>query len=125
MFVRFTKRKGNPDVVYRRAVAINGTYLVQEGDDIVAYAMLRNREKVESGEDKYPMYRIWVVVCNHTSELERYVKRFIGNSGKWEHEDYKRRIYNVTYVGKEGFFNSSRFKVIRCDIQSICKTKEL
>jgi hypothetical protein len=84
-----------------------------------------NRKKVKSGEDKYPMYRIWVVDCNHTSELERYVKRFIGNSGKWEHEDYRRRIYNVTYVGKEGFFNSSRFKVIRCDIQSICKTKEL
>lgn len=125
MFVRFTKRKGSPDVIYRRAVAINGTYLIQEGDDIVAYAMLRNREKVESGEDKYPMYRIWVVDCNHISELERYVKRFIGNSGKWEHEDYRRRIYNVTYVEKEGFFNSSRFKVIRCDIQSICKTKEL
>lgn len=120
MFVRFTKRNGNPDVVYRRAVAINSTYIVQEGDDIVAYGMLRNRKKVESGEDKYPMYRIWVVDCNHTTELERYVKRFIGNSGKWEHEDYRRRIYNVIYVDREKL-NSSTFGILKFDLQSICK----
>ena len=111
MFVRFTKRKGSPDVIYRRAVAINGTYLVQEGDEIVAYAILTNQVRLLECDDKYPKYRIWVMECDHTEELERYVKRFIGNSAKWEQENYKRRFYDVVRF-KQGIFSKSNFKIV-------------
>ena len=93
MFVRFTKRGGDPNRVYRRAVAINGTYLIQNGDEIVAYARCENKNALKDNADKYPIYKIWV--SSGDEELVRYVKRFIGNSAKWENENYKRRMYKV------------------------------
>jgi hypothetical protein len=104
MFVRFSKRKGNPENErsYRRAVALNNTYLVQEGENIVAFGRLRHNSRKE--------YRIWVVSCNHTAELERYVKRFIGNSAKWENQAHTRRRYEVLYVGQEEM-NNTKFSI--------------
>ena len=61
MFVRFTKRNGNPNRVYRRAVAINGTYLVQEGNNIVAYAYLSNKTNLQMGTAKCPVYRCVII----------------------------------------------------------------
>ena len=110
MFVRFSKRRGNPEneKSYRRAVAINNTYLVQEGDDIVAFGRLKRNSSTE--------YKIWVVDCNHTTELERYVKRFIGNSVKWENTPSVvriRRKYKILYIGQE-VMNNLKF-MIRVD----------
>lgn len=96
MFVRFTKRSGDPNRVYRRAVAINGTFLVQHGDKIVAYARCENKNALKDNTDKCPIYKIWV--SSDDEELIRYVKRFIGNSAKWENENYKRRIYQVVVL---------------------------
>ena len=104
MFVRFSKRSGNPENEknYRRAVAINGTYLVQEGENIVAFGRLKHN----SDRD----YKIWVVDCDHTTELERYIKRFIGNSAKWEKQPSIRRKYNVIYIGQDDM-NLIKFRI--------------
>ena len=111
MFVRFTKRGGNPNRVYRRAVAINGTYLVQEGDKIVAYARLKNRCNLKDGTDKYPVYKCFIVGDgDKTTEVERYLKRFIGNSAKWENETYKRRVYECIGVTQDAL-DDSDFKI--------------
>lgn len=98
MFVRFSKRNGSSENEknYRRAAAINNTYLVQEGKNIVAFGYLKNNSSTE--------YKIWVVDCDHTSELERYIKRFIVNSIKWENSSSigcTRRKYEVLYIGQE------------------------
>lgn len=112
MFVRFSKRNGNAEneKKYRRAVAINNTYLFQEGDDIVGFARLANRNWLMGGSGKTPNYRMWVLDCDHTSELERYFKRFIGNSAKWENQNYGKRKYSITYCGKEEL-KQERFKI--------------
>ena len=104
MFVRFSKRNGNPENErnYRRAVAINSTYLVQEGNDIVAFGRLKSNSQNE--------YDIWIVDNNHTDVIERYTKRFIGNSIKWENQSSVKRKYNVTYVGQSEI-NNFNFKI--------------
>jgi hypothetical protein len=107
MFVRFSKRNGNPnnEKKYRRAVAIGNTYLVQEGENIVAFGRLKHNSSRE--------YKIWVVDCDHTTELERYVKRFIGNSVKWENVSSVgciRRKYNVLYIGQDEM-NNHKFSI--------------
>lgn len=99
MFVRFTKTAGNPNRNYRRAVAINGTFLVQEANKILAYAELYNVSELETLIERVPHYRIWCLNCENKAEIERYIKRFIGNSCKWEgNTKYKRRRYSIVYV---------------------------
>lgn len=95
MFVRFSKRNGasKNERNYRRAVAINNTYLLQEGDNIVAFGRIKHNSQRE--------YKVWIVDCDHTAELERYIKRFIGNSAKWENQPSMRRKYNVIYIGQD------------------------
>lgn len=104
MFVRFSRRNNNPknEKSYRRAVALNNTYLVQEGDNIVAFGRLRHNSDRE--------YKVWVVNCDHTAELERYIKRFIGNSAKWENQPSIRRKYNVLYISQEEM-NHTKFSI--------------
>ncbi len=104
MFVRFSRRNNNPknEKSYRRAVALNSTYLVQEGDNIVAFGRLRHNSDRE--------YKVWVVNCDHTAELERYIKRFIGNSAKWENQPSIRRKYNVLYTSQEEM-NHTKFSI--------------
>lgn len=107
MFVRFSKRNGSSENEknYRRAASIGNTYLVQEGNNIVAFGMLKCNSSTE--------YKIWVVDCDHTSELERYTKRFIGNSIKWEDSspiECARRKYEVLYIGQEEM-NKHKFSI--------------
>lgn len=107
MFVRFSKRNGNPnnEKRYRRAVALGNTYLVQEGDNIIAFGKLKYNSTIE--------YEIWIVNNNHTTEIERYIKRFIGNSIKWEKSSYIkniRRKYNTLYISQEEM-NTLKFNI--------------
>lgn len=104
MFVRFSRRNNDPknEKSYRRAVALNNTYLVQEGDNIVAFGRLRHNSDRE--------YKVWVVNCDHTAELERYIKRFIGNSAKWENQPSIRRKYDVLYTSQEEM-NHTKFSI--------------
>lgn len=112
MFVRFTKRNGNPNRVYRRAVAINGTYLVQEGNDIVAYAYLSNKTSLQMGTAKCPVYRCVIIGDgDKCADVERYLKRFIGNSAKWENETYKKRVYDCVCVTQDSL-NDAAFKIV-------------
>jgi len=112
MFVRFTKRNGNPNRVYRRAVAINGTYLVQEGNDIVAYAYLSNKHALKMGTEKKPIYKCFIIGNgDKCADVERYIKRFIGNSAKWENETYKKRVYDCICVTQEGL-NDTDFQIM-------------
>lgn len=104
MFVRFSRRNNDSknEKSYRRAVALNNTYLVQEGDNIVAFGRLRHNSDRE--------YEVWVVDCDHTTELERYIKRFIGNSAKWENQPSIRRKYNVLYTSQKEM-NYTKFSI--------------
>lgn len=110
MFVRFSKKNGSSNPVYRKAVAINNTYLIQEGNTYMAYAYLHNASS-------NPVYRIFINGSSdeHTKDIERYTKRFIGNSFKWEKQESKRRKYEVHYIEKdfmEGFTILHTIKVI-------------
>jgi len=112
MFVRFTKRNGNPNRVYRRAVAINGTYLVQEGNNIVAYAYLSNKTNLQMGTAKCPVYRCVIIGDgDKCADVERYIKRFIGNSAKWENETYKKRVYDCVCVTQDSL-NKTDFQIV-------------
>lgn len=112
MFVRFSKRSGNPNRVYRRAVAINGTYLVQDGNDIVAYAYLSNQLALKMGREKNPIYKCVIIGDgDKCADVERYLKRFIGNSAKWENETYKKRVYDCVCVTQESL-NDAAFKIV-------------
>ena len=107
MFVRFSKRNSSSENEknYRRAASIGNTYLVQEGKNIVAFGRLKRNSSTE--------YKIWVVDCDHTSELERYIKRFIVNSIKWENSSSigcTRRKYEVLYIGQEEM-NKHKFSI--------------
>lgn len=96
MFVRFSKKNGSSNPVYRKAVAINNTYLIQEGDIYMAYAFLcENKDK--------SIYKIYIngVQNEHTKDIERYTKRFIGNSLKWEKQASRRNKYEVYYMEKD------------------------
>lgn len=108
MFVRFSKRKGNSENEkrYRRAVSIGNTYLVQEGNNIIAFGRLKHNSFTE--------YIVWVIDCDHTTEIERYIKRFIGNSIKWDNPLLSRknirRKYKILYIGQEEI-NSFKFNI--------------
>ena len=94
MFLRFTKRNGNADKEYRRAVFLNNTILVQHGDSIVAFAYLKT---IEGSIGHY----VIEVVRNdgvNDKEVASYVKRFIGNAQKWENDGFARRRYDVKTV---------------------------
>lgn len=108
MFVRFSRRNGDEEAIYSRAVAINNTYLMQRGNDIVAYAYLSdvNREKDVA---TYTVCISREFNEEITDSVERYIKRFIGNSATWEGSECRRRRYNVTYVAK---FDKDNFKII-------------
>lgn len=94
MFLRFTKRNGKADRVYRRAVFLNNSILVQHGDDIVAFAYLK------TAEGSVGHYVIEVAANNDadSEEVSRYVKRFIGNAKKWETMEFSKRRYDVRTV---------------------------
>lgn len=94
MFLRFTKKNGKADRVYRRAVFLNDSILVQHGDCIVAFAYLK------SAEGSVGHYVIEVASDGVTDceEISRYVKRFIGNAKKWENGGFGRRRYEVKVV---------------------------
>lgn len=107
LFVRFFKRCGDATKdlnksksyrSYRRAVCVGNTYLVQDGDKIVAYAYFDG--------DKF---NILVVDCENTQDYVRYTKRFIGNSATWTGRQYKKRKYNVVITDKPA---NSKFKII-------------
>lgn len=112
MFVRLTKKNGNPNRVYCRAVAINGTYLVQEGNNIVAYAYLTNKTNLQMRTAKCPVYRC-VIIGNgdKCAKVERYIKRFIRNSAKQENETYKKRVYDCVCVTQDSL-NDAAFKIV-------------
>ena len=96
MFVRFSKRQGDSDKIYRRGVSLNNTYLIQDGNDIVAYAYLK---KVDGNINIYSLQIVGDKNKKQTKDIERYTKRFIRNSQKWESDTIKqRRKYNVKYV---------------------------
>lgn len=104
MFVRFSKRNGDANKVYRRAVAINNTYLVQDGNDIVAYG------KLKEITDKLSIYEILIKDCDKKDDYERYMKRFIGNSIKWDDkQETKRRKYKVGY----GDLTKMNFQIVK------------
>ncbi len=112
MFLRFTKRNGKADRVYRRAVFLNDTILVQHGDDIVAYAYLQSA----SGNTGHFVIEVTAGAGGERVDCEevvRYVKRFIGNAGKWERSAFARRTYEVNAVDR-----------LDMGIFSLCKTTE-
>lgn len=94
MFLRFTKRNGKADRVYRRAVFLNNTILVQHGDSIVAFAYLKTID------GSIGHYVIEVVRDDglDSKDVASYVKRFIGNAQKWENDGFARRRYEVKVV---------------------------
>jgi len=97
MFLRYTKKNGNADRVYRRAVFLNNSVLVQHGDGIVAFAYLK------SSEGSLGRYVIEVASVSNggavdCEEVSRYVKRFIGNSKKWESAGFTKRRYETKVV---------------------------
>lgn len=85
------------NAIYRRAVAVNNTYLVQDNNDIVAYGYLMSLDR--SANARYKVYVANTDNSEYNKEIERYIKRFIGNSAKWEHQIINRRTYSVTLMG--------------------------
>ncbi len=106
MFLRFTKRNGKADRVYRRAVFLNNSILVQHGDSIVAYAYLKAAE----GRTGHYVIEVATDAVADIDEVSRYVKRFIGNAKKWEDTEFTRRRYDVRAVDRMdlGMFSIQR-----------------
>lgn len=109
MFVRFSKRNGNPNRSYNRGVSVNGTYLIQFGTEIVAYGYLK------SDDGNVAEYHIKVLGKEGEERAEsivNYTKRFIGNSQKWEKpsEPNKRRRYKISYTEN---ISSESFRIKR------------
>ena len=96
MFLRFTKRNGKADRVYRRAVFLNNSILVQHGDSIVAFAYLKAAE----GSTGHYVIEVATDAAADCAEVSRYVKRFISNARKWEGTGFDRRRYEVKEVGR-------------------------
>lgn len=94
MFLRFTKKNGEADKIYRRAVFLNNSVLVQHGDSIVAFAYLK---EAEGNVGRY-IIEVALDVGTSEEEVSRYVKRFIGNAKKWENGGFARRHYEVKTV---------------------------
>ena len=107
MFLRFTKKNGKADRVYRRAVFLNNSVLVQHGGSIVAFAYLK------AADATIGRYVIEVAKAAEGKEVDceevcRYVKRFIGNARKWENDGFPRRRYEVKTVDQ---FDISMFSI--------------
>ena len=106
MFLRFTKKNGKADRVYRRAVFLNNSTLVQHGDSIVAFVYLKAAE----GSTGHYVIEVATDTASECEEVVRYVKRFIGNAKKWEHTEFTKRRYDVRAVDR---FDLSRFSIQR------------
>jgi len=106
MFIRFTKKNGKADRVYRRAVFLNNSILVQHGDSIVAFAYLKAAE----GSTGHYVIEVATDAAADCAEVSRYVKRFIGNAKKWEHTEFTKRRYDVRAVDR---LDLSRFSIQR------------
>ncbi len=105
LFVRFSKRNGDATLdktrSYKRAARIGNTAIVQDGDDIVAYAFFNKTKNA---------YTLFVMECAKQDEYARYTKRFIGNSAKWMNLTEKRRKYNVRFVSRS-VLNETEFSI--------------
>ena len=106
MFLRFTKKNGKADRVYRRAVFLNNSILVQHGDSIVAFAYLKAAE----GSIGHYVIEVAKDAVTDSEEVSRYVKRFIGNAKKWETTEFTKRRYDVKAVNG---LDLSRFSIQR------------
>lgn len=107
MFVKYSKKKGE---FFRRAVNLNGTYLVQEYDKIVAYAQLVRyvHANKKSERPDVPVYDVEVVNGEGADKVLRSLKRFIISSEKWEGQKFARREYLVNHVEN---FDDVRFSI--------------
>lgn len=107
MFVKYSKKKGE---FFRRAVNLNGTYLVQEYDKIVAYAQLIRyvHASKKSERPDIPVYDVIVAGGEDADKVLRFLKRFIVNSEKWEGQQFAKRKYLVNHVET---FDDVRFSI--------------
>lgn len=105
MFTKFYRIQKNGLTTDRKFLAINGSFLLEEGNNIVAYGVTEN---IINNIPRITIYTLGDGKGNPCSEIERCFKRLIVKSDRF----YHRRKYKIISVDS-AYLNSYSFRLIR------------
>ena len=109
MFTKFYRVQKNGLTTDRKFLAINGSFLLEEGNNIVAYGVIEN---IINNIPRITIYTLGDGKGNPCSEIERCFKRLIVKSDRFNNKIYHRRKYEIISVDS-AYLHSYSFRLIR------------
>lgn len=95
MFTKFYRVQKNGLTTDRKFLAINGSFLLEEGNNLVAYGVTEN---IINGIPRIIIFMLGDEKGNPCREIERCLKRLIIKSDKFSNKIYQRRKYQIRIV---------------------------
>ena len=108
MFVKFYRIQKNGLTTDRKFLAINGSFLLEEDNDIVAYGITRD---IINGVPRIAIYLLGDEKGNVCDEIERCFKRLIVKSDRFSKKSYCRRKYEIISVD-DAYLHDESFRLI-------------
>jgi len=110
MFTKFYRIQKNGLTTDVKFLAINGKYLLEEGNNFVAYGVTEN---ITNGVPRIVIFIIGDEKGNPCSEIEKRFKRLIIKSDKYSNKIYHRRKYEMISADSEHFLRTPSFRLER------------
>lgn len=107
MFTKFYRIQKNGFTTDRKFLAINGSFLLEEDNDIVAYGVTEN---IINGIPRIAIYTLGDGKGKISSELVRCFKRLIVKSDRFNNKLYCRRKYEIISVDS-AYLHDDSFKL--------------
>lgn len=109
MFTKFYRIQKNGLTTDRKFLAIHGRFLLEEGNNIIAYGVTEN---IINNIPRITIYTLGDGKGNPCRGIERCLKRLIIKSDKFNNKLYQRRKYEIVSV-ESAYLRNDSFRLIR------------